>query len=253
MAPEVALKLVAIVEAYFTRDEFEQFVKLFELDLSTLEYGFALDNKPWLPVAAEISAKLDHGNTRRFIDSLIELAETRNSDSIANSQWERRDYHGKMAGVLKELKDLLESGGPASEIAVPAGHTFSAKSKVRELVESATANVFIVDPYVGIGTLDCLRNIDVPIRLLTGAIPQSIEAGFDRALAAFQQEGHKIDVRRANQLHDRHIILNDRCWLVGSSLKDAGKKPFNCIEITDEKANVIAGLEKKWNSSTVYP
>ena len=37
MAPEVALKLVAIVEAYFTRDEFEQFVKLFELDLSTLE------------------------------------------------------------------------------------------------------------------------------------------------------------------------------------------------------------------------
>ncbi len=66
-------------------------------------------------------------------------------------------------------------------------------------------------------------------------------------------EGFQVEVRQNAKLHDRHIIFNDRCWLVGSSLKDAGKKAFHTTEITDTKAEVIAALEAKWQASSVYP
>lgn len=53
--------------------------------------------------------------------------------------------------------------------------------------------------------------------------------------------------------HDRHFVFNGRCWLVGGSLKDAGKKPFNCIEMTDQKGVIVADLEAKYRNAAPYP
>jgi hypothetical protein len=89
--------------------------------------------------------------------------------------------------------------------------------------------------------------------LLTGGLPASVESGFDAALQDFQKEGFQIEVRRVDMLHDRHLVFNGRCWLVGSSLKDAGKKGFHCIEIVDLKTQVVDSLEAKWSTSRPYP
>jgi hypothetical protein len=249
MSPELALKLVSVFEAYFSADEVRELAALFEVRLTSLE-----DYEPkWLSIARELCEKLEHGNTRRFVDSVLQLAESRNSDGVAHTTWERRDFHQNMSPVIQRAQELLATSASPSEIAVPAGNVFSAKSMVRELLETATSEIFIVDPYVGVGTLDCLRNITRPIRLLTGTQPNSIEPGFDHALETFAAEGHELQVRRVQQLHDRHLIFNDRCWLVGGSLKDAGKKPFNCIEISDQKAVVVADLEERWQAATPYP
>ena len=111
----------------------------------------------------------------------------------------------------------------------------------------------MVDPYVGVGTLDCLRSVHQKIRLLTASLSNSVEAGFDAALSDFKKEGFQIEVRRTDMLHDRHLVFNGRCWLVGSSLKDAGKKAFHCMEIVDSKAQVVGSLEAKWSTSMPYP
>lgn len=249
MFPELALKLVAVFEAYFTQDELRELATLFGVHLEAFD-GY---EPKWLSIAREITTKLGYGNTRRLLDSLLDLADSRNGDRVAHTSWERREYHESMIPIIREAKKLLEASASPSEIAVAAGNVFTAKSKVRELLETATAEVFIVDPYVGLGTLDCLRTLTVPIRLLTGTHQNSVEPDFDRAIAAFAAEGHYLQVRRLQQLHDRHLIFNDRCWLVGGSLKDAGKKPFNCIEITDQKAMIVADLEAKWQTGTPYP
>ncbi len=248
MSPELALKLVSIFEGYFTIDEFRELVTLFDVKLETLD-----DFEPkWLSIARELITKLEHGNSRRLLDSLLDFADSRNTDGVAHTSWERQEFHLNLASVIQEAQKLLEASAAPSEITVAAGNVFSAKSKVRELLETATGAVFIVDPYVGVGTLDCLRSLTVPIRLLSGTHQNSVEPDFDRAIAAFTFEGHQLQVRRAQQLHDRHLIFNDRCWLVGGSLKDAGKKPFNCIEIVD-KAAVVTDLEAKWQTGTSYP
>ncbi len=120
------------------------------------------------------------------------------------------------------------------------------------MLETAMSDILIVDPYVGIGTLDCLRGVCTAVRLLTGKSGASIEAGFSSALADSKKEGFSIDVRESAMQHDRHLVFNDRCWLVGSSLKDAGKKAFHCIEIVDDKADVIARLEAKWSAGARF-
>jgi len=47
----------------------------------------------------------------------------------------------------------------------------------------------------------------------------------------------------------RYILFNNRCWLAGSSLKDAGKKAFNIIELVDSKALIYVEVKKKWEES----
>lgn len=253
MQPELALKLVSILSAYFTLDEVVGLAAMFEVDFESLNPYTEQYGKSWLPFARELTQNLDKGNHSRLLDSMLDLADDRNSDGIAHTTWQRQAFHEDLVTTLREARELLSTSAAPSEIALRAGSVFSAKSKVRELLETASDEILIVDPYIGVGTLDCLRGVSVSIRLLTGNATQSIENGFDQALAAFQSEGHKLAVRRAASLHDRHVVLNDRCWLVGGSLKDAGKKAFNCIEIVDHKADVIAGLEKKWDSGTPFP
>jgi hypothetical protein len=248
MSPELALKLVPIFEGYFTIEEFRELVTMFDVKLETLDEW----EPKWLSIARELITKLEHGNSRRMLDSLLDFADSRNTDGIAHTSFERRDFHYGMAPVIREAQKLLEASAAPSEITVAAGNIFSAKSKVRELLETATGEVLIVDPYVGVGTLDCLRSLTVPVRLLTGMHQNSVEPDFDRAIAAFTAEGHQLQVRRVQHLHDRHLMFNDRCWLVGGSLKDAGKKPFHCIEIVD-KAAVVADVEAKWQTGTSYP
>ena len=249
MYPELALKLVPILEAYSTFDEMRELAGLFEVEVESLDER----DPSWLSVARELTANLEQGNTRRLLDSLLDLAESRNVDGVAHTTWERQTFHHNLSPVVSQAQELLETAAGPADIAVAAGNVFSAKSRVRELLETAQGEVFIVDPYVGLGTLDCLRDLKVPVRLLTGNQSTSIEAGFDRAVGDYLTEGHALEVRRAKQLHDRHLVFNDRCWLVGGSLKDAGKKPFNCIEIVDEKEVVVADLEVRWQSGTQYP
>src|SRR5207244_1033694 len=115
-----------------------------------------------------------------------------------------------------------------------------------EFLGLATTPVLVVDNYVGAGTLDCLRDTRLPIRLLTGSHSQSLEDGFVRLLSEFQGEGRIVEVRRHPRLHDRYILFNERSWLVGSSLKDAGKKALNIIECIDSKDAIIGDVERKW-------
>ena len=248
MVPEFTLKLVTICDAYFTFSEFGELAELFGVEVDS-----SLKHDPtWLSPCKWVTGQLEHGSTRSFIDNLLDLAEAKNNDAVAHQTWERRDFHVSLTPVLVQARELLSGTGSPSELTVAAGHSFTAKSKVRELLAAATTDLLVIDPYVGLGTLDCLRDVSVPVRLLAADHAQALEKDFERVLETFCSEGHDLTVRRAAALHDRHLVFNDRCWLVGSSLKDAGKKPFNCIEILD-KAALVADLESRWAGATKFP
>jgi hypothetical protein len=238
------VKLSQVFDAYITWEELSDLITVFGVQIDA--------ERRWLSVAKALTDNLNQGNTRLLVDEMVGMCETKNADGIAHTTWERRDFHSRMAPVVREARELLETSAAPSEVTLPAGNPFSAKSKVRELLETSQGEVFVVDPYVGVGTLDCLRGLTVPIRLLTANHAQAIEQDFARNLAAFVAEGHNVTVRTTTGLHDRHVMFNDRCWLVGGSLKDAGKKPFNCLEMAD-KAIVVADLEAKWNAGAAYP
>jgi hypothetical protein len=65
-------------------------------------------------------------------------------------------------------------------------------------------------------------------------------------------EGHIIEVRRHLKLHDRFLIFNERCFLVGSSLKDAGQKTFSLIELVAGRPAIVREVERKWKEAGTY-
>jgi hypothetical protein len=206
-----------------------------------------------LGIARRLIEHADFAKHALMLEALLEQAEIRNLKAQTGPPRADWHIHHCLQQKIQELRNALEESEIPHEIAVSENRPFSAKSEVRELLEKAGTPILLVDPYIGAGTLDCLRSVNYPVRVLTATHPQPIEDRFDVALSAFQAEGVHVEVRRHPGLHDRHIVFNDRCWLIGSSLKDAGKKAFNVTEIVDAKAEVIATLENKCEHGTPFP
>jgi hypothetical protein len=251
MFPSQVPILAELLQEYYEPGELQDVAKLFGIGLP--ELWSSSTKQEWLAVVRQLVEGLEQGNYHALLQSLLEQLDIRNVIAIGNTSWERRTAHERLRPKIAELGTAFEKAGIPAEIAVPEGSPFTAKSQIRELVATASTLVLVVDPYVGVATLDCLRSVSTPIRLLTGRHPTSIESGFDSAPADFKKEGFQIEVRRVPMLHDRHLVFNGRCWLVGSSLKDAGKKAFHCMEMIDLKANVVQALDAKWSAGTAYP
>ena len=58
MTPELALRLVAVLEGYFSYDEMREMAAIFEVNLDSLD---AYDPQ-WLAVARELTSNLGHGH-----------------------------------------------------------------------------------------------------------------------------------------------------------------------------------------------
>lgn len=251
MRIEFVPTLADAIKEYLTVPELAELSELFDI---SVEYGslYPPSNPAYMKLAKMLITQVEQGNNRRFLETIVPALLTRCHERVAHTAYERKDYHEDMEGQIGKLKAELGGQGIPSEVTVAEDHPFTAKSEVRELLGQSETQVTIVDNYVGPGTLDCLRDVQHPIRLLTGAQPNSIGQGFDQSLKDFRSEGFIIDVRRHSKLHDRYILFNDRCWLSGSSLKDAGKKTFSIIECIDSKVAIVSHVEKKWQGAVVH-
>ncbi len=205
-----------------------------------------------MKLARNLIERSEHGNNRLFLETILPSLDGRASRGVATTSWARCDYHVEMLAKIRKLAAALQIGAVPTEISVPQESPFTAKSEIREFLGSAETLIMIVDNYVGAGTLDCLRDVQHPIQLLTGQHSSSVESEFERVLKEFRSEGHSIEIKQHPRLHDRHLLFNDRCWIVGSSLKDAGKKKFNVVECVDSKESIVADINAKWDEATEY-
>lgn len=248
MNPEFIPILADAIRHYYSREEVLELCALFDVE-SEFEIG-----KPpeYMGFSRRLVIQVEIGNNRRLLEALVPSLINRAREGAAQSKWDAQEFHRGMVNSLERLLATLEVVRVPTELSIPEDRPFSAKSQAREFLGTAETPVFVVDNWAGPGTLDCLRDVKVAIRLLTGKHGGAISSGFDRALKEFLTEGYQIEVRQHLKLHDRYLFFNERCWLVGSSLKDAGKKTFNVIECVDNRAVVLADAEKKWAEGTPY-
>lgn len=248
LSPDFIMTLTNGLAEYYDQSELERICKRYGVIFSA--------NCDQLDTFAEnIIVNIENGKNRNLLKVLVQDLCLRSSKAVAETNWERRDYHIVQFEHLGKLEKELETEHDSlpTEVSVSAGKPFAAKTEVRELLGSATTRVTVVDNYVDHKTLDCFRDTSQPIRLLTGTRKEAIKSGFDSFLQDFKDEGYSIEIRRHPELHDRHILFNGRCWMVGSSLKDAGKKTFNLIEVINVRTEIEADVEKKWQEGEDYP
>lgn len=104
------------------------------------------------------------------------------------------------------------------------GQIFDAYSFVSNLVKQASKEVILFDNYVDETVLTLLdkRPSGVNATIYTKQISQQLQLDLTRHNAQYAP----IDIKPFNKAHDRFLIIDDKVYHIGASLKDLGKKWF---------------------------
>jgi hypothetical protein len=149
------------------------------------------------------------------------------------------------------------------------GQQEEARTLLRGLLNEASQEVLVVDPYFGAEELGAftlaVARYDIPIRILSsGEVLKKnvIEGGeFEKGeqlLDALRQlERHhrmnpfEIRVMPGDRpaIHDRFLAIDSRVWLLGSSLNEFGSRGTMLLTLPDPDA-VRDDLESAWNEAS---
>ncbi|MEI8094507.1 MAG: hypothetical protein WCG80_09860 [Spirochaetales bacterium] len=198
--------------------------------------------------------RLNRGTVDVFLLEFLYLCEQRAGARIARTDWDVRDHHRQLLDLCIALSTRLTDGMAPRELHSAERKPFTARSTLRELISTAETEVFLVDNYVDLATLDIFRECHHPIKLLTGPTPRNIPESLRGSMKSFRDEGFRIEVRTCSDLHDRILFFNEKAWLLGSSIKHAGVKQLNMIqfEAPEIVESVMKEATEKWNLAQVW-
>ena len=146
---------------------------------------------------------------------------------------------------------MSEGDIPAAKIFYN-GEYWDAKSLLTKIIRRAKEELIIVDPYLGMATLDILakRTRGVRIELITPSNGELGETDFE----AFGRQYGKLTKSLCGICHDRYIVVDGKSiYAVGASLKDAGRLAFSIIKSDDLPiSELLAKLRKAISVRTEY-
>ena len=106
---------------------------------------------------------------------------------------------------------------------------YDAYSVVMDIFNKSKEEIIIIDNYAGKELLDCLRNINKQVIIVSKNIDNILKKKYE------EQYNNVIFIKK-DSFHDRFIIIDrKRLFVCGSSLKDIGKKCFAINEMQNFK------------------
>ena len=125
---------------------------------------------------------------------------------------------------------------------------FDAYLQIEKILKVATKEVILIDPYVD-ETLFPLYFYDLPPNVSLKILTNRMFDKFRIVARKFKLQKSDFEVRKTTGIHDRYLVIDQRAWIIGQSIKDAGRKPLSIIEIGDTSA-VLRMFNRLWSSST---
>lgn len=171
--------------------------------------------------------------------------------------WRAQDPAAAMQAILTTLHQMrnelrLTTVGPLT-VALEAKRAFDYFDELRKVIETATTDLFFVDPYLDAefvsNYLPHVRR-GTSVRLLGRVCIKTLEP----AVKLFkEQEKINIELRVAEGFHDRYLFVDHReCYHSGASFKDGAKKaPTTLTQITDAFSAMELTYETIWKNATV--
>jgi hypothetical protein len=138
----------------------------------------------------------------------------------------------EIAGLKQERKKLdqiIESipmlpGG----IALMPGQ-YEAFKIIRGLMNSVKDRFYLVDPWVNETIFDEYLDA-LPIHIQIKILTRNFDSKFLTRAKKFKTKNSKFEVKKSDEIHDRYMIIDDRAWILGPSIKDIGKKAYVIVE-----------------------
>jgi hypothetical protein len=157
---------------------------------------------------------------------------------------------GQVLDAIEEIKLELELDD-RSDVgsAYAPGDVYRFFADLKEVINSAENDVMIVDPYFNGKAFDAYLSTVNPklrVRILADRYSKDISAYADKHKT---QYGTAIQLRRSRELHDRIIFIDEEiAWIMGGSIKDAGKKTTYLIPLQTQLSVAKKQIYSKiWN------
>lgn len=134
-----------------------------------------------------------------------------------------------------------------------ATHTFD--KFLRKIFAEAKAQVLIADSWVDGTIFDSVLDVipkSIPVRLIYAQARE----GFDQRAGRFSTEYKRFALRRYKPLHDRFIVVDDKGYVLGPSIKDAASNsPALVIELGGKEKHLLQSFfDELWkNGNTSGP
>ena len=194
----------------------------------------------------------EHGFGEAHLETygIINLTRTRASrKSLSNLERKKleKEYLWKLCKYPEQKTTTKSNSTNNKEIIIAGCKPYDAFRLIENILLSAKKRIYIIDPYVDERTFSLYLEdlIDsVEIRLLSKNL-----WGKSKIIAKkFEKQHINFELRINDEIHDRYIIVDNRAWIFGQSLMDAGNKTMSIIELS--KPNVIEKIfNDLWNRS----
>lgn len=181
--------------------------------------------RQWLSKVGALLSRLGVDKKVKFQSSFTTL--------VQYWQYTIVQIQGQVLDAIEEIKLELELEDRADiGSAYAAGDVYRFFADLKEVVNSAESEVMIVDPYFNGEAFDAYlssANPELDIKILADRYSKDISTYAEKHKA---QYGTGIELRRSKELHDRIIFIDkDVAWIMGGSIKDAGKKTTYLIPL----------------------
>src|SRR6266511_643108 len=99
------LKLIPILadamREYYGEDDLRELCMVFDIEPNSeeteSELGFTAPRVAYLKFARTLIVNIEFGNNRLFLEAIVPSLVSRCERAIANTNWEKRDYHSSFA------------------------------------------------------------------------------------------------------------------------------------------------------------
>jgi hypothetical protein len=157
---------------------------------------------------------------RRFIADNAQMLER-----ISTIELRQLEYQKCTDERFERIFDYMDAHEEPIQRVFFDGQVWDAFELLTSLVLRAKREIVLVDGYVDTGTLNVLAKKHSGVRVTIWTHPKTRLT--QRDVDTFNAQYPKLEVRHTDTFHDRFLILDGtEAYLVGASLKDAGKRPL---------------------------
>lgn len=146
----------------------------------------------------------------------------------------------RMTNVENQIESFVHAALPPKEGIFADGQIYDAYEFIERLIKSAKKSILLIDNYVDESVLTMLsgKNKGVQVDIYTKELSNALLLAQDK----FNSQYGNLSLHQTNRMHDRFMIIdNQKIYLIGASLKDAGKRLFAFTKMSEEH---IEGLKK---------
>lgn len=146
----------------------------------------------------------------------------------------------RMTNVENQIESFVHAALPPKEGIFADGQIYDAYEFIERLIKSAKKSILLIDNYVDESVLTMLsgKNKGVQADIYTKELSNALLLAQDK----FNSQYGNLSLHQTNRIHDRFLIIDDKTiYLIGASLKDAGKRLF---AFTKMSATHIEELKK---------